>query len=125
MAEGRRFFSLRDIGLALFFCAAALILWLVLSSSAAGSQASVYLHDERIGQIDLSVDGIVSFAECPQVSFEVKDGAVAFHTSDCRDRTCIRTGFLSHPGQTAVCLPNEIVLRIDGAEPETPDIILR
>jgi hypothetical protein len=34
--------------------------------------------------------------------------------SDCPDGDCVRTGWLSRPGDAAVCLPNRLVLKIAG-----------
>jgi hypothetical protein len=48
----------------------------------------------------------------PAVRIEVRDGAVGFVSSDCPDKTCIHSGFLSLRGQTAACLPNRVVVRV-------------
>lgn len=34
--------------------------------------------------------------------------------ADCRDRYCTRTGKISRPGSSSVCLPHRFVLRIIG-----------
>ena len=35
--------------------------------------------------------------------------------SGCPDKTCVRAGILTQAGQSAVCLPGRVVLRLEGA----------
>lgn len=46
----------------------------------------------------------------------VEPGAVSFLHSGCRDQICVRTGKLTKAGQTAVCLPAKISVRIIGRD---------
>ena len=46
------------------------------------------------------------------VKIEVRDGKAGFTQSDCPDKVCIHTGFISISGQTAVCLPNGVSIVI-------------
>ena len=46
----------------------------------------------------------------------VSGGTVRFVDSPCPGKTCVMTGALSQPGQWAACLPNEVFVRIEGAE---------
>lgn len=39
-------------------------------------------------------------------------GKVCVQSSDCPDQICVRTGWLSFAGQTAVCLPLKVVLKV-------------
>ncbi|MDR2180220.1 MAG: NusG domain II-containing protein [Synergistaceae bacterium] len=68
------------------------------------------------GQVDavvsLSEDGVYTPARRPAVQIQVRDGAVGFVHSDCPDKICVHSGFLSTPGQSAACLPNKVVLRV-------------
>ena len=36
--------------------------------------------------------------------------------ADCRDRLCIKRGSIKYPGQTIICLPNRLVIKIIGEE---------
>ncbi len=37
---------------------------------------------------------------------------ICFMSGDCPDRLCIKSGWLSKPGQIAVCLPNRTLIKI-------------
>ena len=41
-----------------------------------------------------------------------QNGKVCISASDCPDQICVHTGWLSSAGQTAVCLPFKVVLKV-------------
>ena len=45
---------------------------------------------------------------------EVSRRGARFLESDCPDRLCVKAGFLSRAGESAVCLPNRVSVRITG-----------
>ncbi|MBR3561295.1 MAG: NusG domain II-containing protein [Oscillospiraceae bacterium] len=50
------------------------------------------------------------------------DGAWVDH-ADCPTQDCVRTGVISRPGQSIVCLPARIVIAVEGAEESGWDAI--
>lgn len=48
------------------------------------------------------------------VEVEVKGGKVRVAESDCPRRVCVRTGWISRPGQTIVCVPNRLLVEVAG-----------
>lgn len=48
------------------------------------------------------------------MTVHIKDGYVWVTDSDCRDGTCEHTGKISRAGQSIVCLPNNVVITING-----------
>lgn len=58
------------------------------------------------------------------VAFEVEDkyinyitaekGRIHFLSSNCPDEVCVHKGWISRSGQTAVCLPNGVIVKIIG-----------
>ncbi|MGO5113573.1 NusG domain II-containing protein [Candidatus Avoscillospira sp. LCP25S3_F1] len=51
----------------------------------------------------------------------VEFGKVAVTHSDCPTQDCVHTGWISYTGQTIVCLPNGVEVRLTGGSAE-PDI---
>lgn len=45
---------------------------------------------------------------------EVEPGKIRFIDADCPDKVCVKTGWISEPGQTAVCLPHKMIIKIQG-----------
>lgn len=48
------------------------------------------------------------------ITVVIKNGEVWATDADCPDKTCERTGKISRPGQSIVCLPNGVVVSIVG-----------
>lgn len=53
---------------------------------------------------------------------EIDGKTVRFSQSDCPDQVCVRTGTLTRAGQIAVCLPNQVIVRLVGEESEVDAI---
>ena len=47
---------------------------------------------------------------------EIRDGRVRFISSPCRGKQCVHSGWLSHAGELAACLPNGIMVSILGRD---------
>ncbi len=115
----RRLFERREL---LFVLAAALaaVIWLLISRSGPGGTRAVV---ERDGEIVLSreLGGLnepetVEIAGANGVTLTVelsRDGA-RVKEADCPDGTCRRTGLITRAGESAVCLPGRVVVRLEG-----------
>lgn len=57
-------------------------------------------------------------------TIEAEKGKIRFSHADCPDQVCVQTGWISRPGQIAVCLPAGIIIRIEGKETDV-DIIVK
>lgn len=57
------------------------------------------------------------------IAFE--DGKICFAEADCPDRVCVATGWLSHSGQLAACVPGHVVLKMSEQEENAVDVIIR
>jgi hypothetical protein len=66
---------------------------------------------------ELAVDGYQG-----ESYLEVRDGRVRMVDSACPDKLCVKTGWISSPGESIVCLPNRVVIEVvsgDGG----PDVV--
>ena len=41
-------------------------------------------------------------------------GRIKFEESNCPDKICVNTGWLTKSGQSAICLPNRIIIKVIG-----------
>lgn len=60
-----------------------------------------------------------------EVTIEIDGTQMRFTDSHCADHTCEQTGWISHVGQTAVCLPNRVMLKITGSTADAVDVIVQ
>lgn len=117
--------------LVLVVAAALLMLVLTNHRETARSIAVIIQNGEIIRRIDLNeINTPMVFAyegEYPG-TIEAEKGRIRFLEADCPDKVCVRTGWISRNGQIAVCLPDNIMIKIEGSEAPTDndtDIILR
>ncbi|MCF6096588.1 NusG domain II-containing protein [Thermovorax subterraneus] len=62
-------------------------------------------------KMQLKVAGFIG-----DVVLEIDRDKVRVVASDCPDKDCVRQGWVSKPGQTLVCLPNRVVVKIQNTE---------
>lgn len=57
----------------------------------------------------------------------VENGKISMKSADCPDGLCIRQGSISSTAYPIVCLPNKVIIKIEGDIPanEEPDAISR
>lgn len=75
-------------------------------------KAEILIDGRLYKTINLNRDQKIFLEEKPSVKLEVKDGQICFMESDCPDKICIKSGYLSMRGQSAACLPNRVSVRI-------------
>lgn len=114
----KRKFALRSDLIIILVLGVIAIAALILFNRGERAAYAEIIHDnELIARLSLKEDQIYT-PEGFDVTFEIRDGAAAFISSDCPDKICVNTGFISKEGQSAVCLPNRLTLRITGGSNE-------
>lgn len=127
-----KFFKKTDIliiSIIILFC---IISWIIYNLLASGKpvKAEIYYKSDLVKIIDLNsnIDKTFSIPQNEHVVFHLyKDGSIRFEESDCPDKVCIHAGKLNMVGETAACLPNEIILKIvpqNNYNENDPDIII-
>jgi len=49
-----------------------------------------------------------------EVAIEIDGPRARVVDSPCRDKLCVQVGWLEHPGDVAVCLPQRVIVEIRG-----------
>jgi hypothetical protein len=55
---------------------------------------------------------------------EIQNGAAWVSYSDCHLHICVRTGKISQAGSVIACVPNRVVVRIEGRRQNRYDVII-
>lgn len=80
-----------------------------------GSLAVVEVDGQEISRLDLSVDGQrVIKGLLGDTIVQVREGKVRVVKSPCPHKICVRTGWVSKSGNLIVCVPNRVVVRVEG-----------
>lgn len=70
--------------------------------------ASRYRLDQNRG---LEVNGRMGASR-----LEILDGRIRFAHSPCRNQVCVHSGWLSHSGDVAACVPNRVSITLGGGD---------
>jgi len=82
-----------------------------------GAYAIVSVGERQVGiypldkpQTIIKIKGILGEAE-----LQIKDGAIRMQSAPCPQKICVKMGWIKNVGELIVCVPNQIVVRIEGA----------
>jgi len=103
--------------------AAALTLFLLYGarSSPAGIAVEIWQDNELVYTAPLTNDTdalIPVTSEHGQNQIRLHGLTAQIASADCSDQVCVRTGALTRIGQTAVCLPHRVIVKLVRDEPE-------
>lgn len=88
------------------------------------SRANVEIHaDNRVWQYRLDSDVAVAVpGPLGETTVHIHDGRVSIVESPCENQTCVHSPAISRPGQWIACLPNAVMVLIEGSTDEdSPD----
>ena len=88
---------------------------IVIFTSRGGRVATVIIDGEECGSYSLSEDlRLPIVAKNGKNLLVIKDGVAFIEEADCPDLICQRHRPVSCEGETITCIPNRIIVRIDG-----------
>lgn len=92
-----------------------------------GDRVTVYVDGQLNGEYPLDTDAVVDIKGYGGGSnvMIISKGRVRMSEASCPDRHCIHQGSIERSGQSVVCLPNRVILRIDGKEEQEYDAVTR
>lgn len=114
----RKLLRLRDVFIIVSIIGAVFVFYALLPDGG-GETAVVSRDGSVIAEIPLNVSGEYIFPEVPDMVFTAGDGTVSVTESNCGDKTCMRTGKISHRGEAVICVPNKIIVEIKGSTQES------
>lgn len=108
----------KDILLIAIVLAASVALWLVSQLSASTDVTAVvaYVDGREVLRRPLVMNAVY---EIPNADGHVnvicvENGEVFMQEANCRDGLCIRQGRMKNTAKTIVCLPNKVVIKLEG-----------
>lgn len=117
MEQKRRFFGKRDglvVGAILLVAALTYQIEAAASAKSAYVEAEIYHNSQVVRTIalDSTAKGQFSVSGCV---IQVDGKKIRFLSSTCPDKICVRDGYLDSPGETAICLPHRVAVKIVGS----------
>ncbi len=111
----RRFHRADAVVLAFTAIAAVLCLVWLISPRSSGTQVAVASPaGEARYSLSIPAQFVVAGADGHTVTVKIERGRVRVAQSDCPDKVCVNSGWLSQSGQAAVCVPAAVTVRVVG-----------
>jgi len=89
-----------------------------------GTYAVIEVDGIMMEKLDLNEPATVSVMGVRgETVVEITDHEVRVISSSCPNKFCIKSGAIKNPGEMIICVPNHVVVRIDGRKTKTLDAI--
>ena len=117
----------RDLILAGVLLIAAVALLLLMrgrksEAAVTGPVAVVTLNGEEAGRYPLSTDGTFPLNGGSNI-LVISDGEAWVSEANCPDRICMGMGKISRSGEFIACLPNRLIITVEGTDGQIPDAL--
>ena len=77
---------------------------------------------EAVVTVDREVYGTYSLAK--DQTIEIQDGQAKMEWADCPDQLCVHQKAISRTGESIICLPNQVVVSVQGSKESELDGIV-
>lgn len=88
----------------------AVSIWLYPALSDTGSVARIE-QGENVQSLSLENDCEIKLENA---TVKIENGEISIINADCPDLVCVKTGAISKEGQSIICVPNHIVITVEG-----------
>ena len=89
-----------------------------------GEWVVVEHNNHVVYKLPLQKNGVYSIpGDVGGLTLRISEGRAWVTESACPNKICMRMGKISHPGQLIVCVPNRLIIRIDGKTTPSFDIV--
>ena len=112
--EGKKFLSPRGMVLCGALLLAAGALYLALSLLPQGTVAVVEQNGQEVAQLTGPETLSLTGENGVEVTITFTPQGAAVTASTCPDQVCVQTGQLTRAGESAICLPARVTLRLEG-----------
>ena len=114
----------RDLILAGLLLAVALLAFFMMrkaqgQETGTGAQAVVTVDGEEIGRYPLNKNGTFPLNGGSNI-LVIEDGEARVSEANCPDKVCMGMGRISRNGELIACLPNRLIIVIEGAAEQSP-----
>ena len=116
------FYIIKKADIILFICLILIggaLSYLAFSGSSTGDLVVVKVNGEIYGKYSLTKDRIITVNRDGHTNkITIKGGKVQVSKSNCKNQVCVKQGSISSTHQSIVCIPNRVVVSIEGKDGE-------
>lgn len=107
----------------LFVCVIAIAIVLMLVRNVfqkSGTSITVSVDGQVYGTYSLFEERMIALGEGKN-QIVIKDGYVYMEYAECPDKLCIKQGAIQNQGESIICLPNKVIVTVNGSEKQEYD----
>lgn len=112
--------TIRDIAIILLILIPSVIL-LMINFKDDGTYAEISYDGNVVKTVPLSEDAEFSVND---IKFSVKENSVCVISSPCPDKICVKTGAIKRNGETIICLPEKVSVKVVSEDKVSADIVV-
>lgn len=112
--------TIRDLAIILSILIISVI-FLAINFKDDGTYAEISYDGKVVKTVSLSEDTEFSVND---IEFSVKENSVCVVSSPCPDKICVKTGAIKRSGETIICLPEKISVRVISEDKVSADIVV-
>lgn len=108
-----------DIIIVIAFIFVAVISWMIINNiyQSKGSFVEIIVGEKVKATLPLDKDTEYRIAEKDFINvIKIKDGQAYMEAADCPDELCVKQGKIRKNGQSIICLPHKVVVRVISAD---------
>lgn len=94
--------------------AAAILLFQFTRGDSGAGEVAVTVDGEIFGTYSLAEDQTVDIGGTNRLI--IRDGTAQLEWADCPDQVCVDHSAISREGESIICLPNQVVVSIEGGK---------
>lgn len=94
--------------------AAAILLFQFTRGDSGAGAAAVTVNGDTFGTYSLAEDQTVDIGGTNRLI--IRDGTAQMEWADCPDQVCVDHSAISREGESIICLPNQVVVSIEGGK---------
>lgn len=89
-----------------------------------GNYAEIYIGEKLYGRYPLNKDQTFEIDPHPGEKniVYIHDGGIEVKEANCPDQICVKTNLIKKPGQSIICLPHKLNIKIVGNSNDSVDV---
>lgn len=94
--------------------------------SGAGEKVEIYVDNKLYESCPIDEDKVVKIdRDGHENIIKIHDHGVEMTEANCPDHVCVKTGFITKPEESIVCMPHKVSVKIVGSDDGDQDVIVR
>ena len=90
-----------------------------------GSFVVVEVDQQEVARVPLATDKVLHISgKLVETGVEIRDGKTRILSSPCKNKVCIKTGYIRYADRMAACIPNGVVVRVIGTTHREVDTVV-